>query len=467
LSSALYQTIPVTCPNCKTRFATPVMTIIDVGERPEAKAIFMSGQLNIAACPQCGYAGMLNTPLVYHDPDKELLLTYVPPEIGLSEVEQQRIVGDLTNRVISALPAEKRKGYLLRPKSYLRLEAMLKDVREAEGITQEMLDAQRAKAELLDRLLQTGEEQARQAIVQVNDAQIDYQFLDLLALNIEMAQRGQQPALASELLALQEQLLRWTTLGRELAARQEAIAGLGLSPEGDLREITRDGLLDKLIEAATQGGETKSVKIETLVAVGRPAIDYIFYQQLTERIAAAERAGQREQADTLTALRQTILDETARLDEQERQAAEEAMELLQQALESGDPQAFIRANISQVDDLFMSILMANLQAAERAGQTAAVEQLSKISEAVTAFILESQPPEIQFVNQLLSAEYPEGTLALLQENRQRITGQLLEVMRLVADDLAKSGRQETAQRMVQVREQAAGLAGLQTTVPLS
>jgi len=452
LSSALYQTIPITCPNCRTRFATPVMTIIDVGQHPEAKAIFMSGQLNIAACPQCGYAGMLNTPLVYHDPDKELLLTYVPTEIGLSEVEQQRIVGDLTNRVISALPAEKRKGYLLRPKSYLRLEAMLKDVREAEGITQEVLDAQRAQAELLDRLLRAGEEQARQAIVQANDAQIDYQFLDLLALNIEVAQRGQQPALASELLALQEQLLRWTTLGRELAARQEAIAGLG-------QQLTREGLLDKLIEAATQGGETKSVKIETLVAVGRPAIDYIFYQQLTERIAAAERAGQREQAETLTALRQTILDETARLDEQERQAAEEAMELLQQALESDDPQAFIRANISQVDDLFMSILAANLQAAERAGQTEAVEQLGKIGEAVTAFILESQPPEIQFVNQLLSSEYPEGTLALLQENRQRITGQLLEVMRLVADDLAKSGRQETAQRMVQVREQAAGMTG--------
>ena len=452
MSSALYQTIPITCPNCRTRFATPVMTIIDVGQHPEAKAIFMSGQLNIAACPQCGYAGMLNTPLVYHDPDKELLLTYVPTEIGLSEVEQQRIVGDLTNRVISALPAEKRKGYLLRPKSYLRLEAMLKDVREAEGITQEVLDAQRAQAELLDRLLRAGEEQARQAIVQANDAQIDYQFLDLLALNIEVAQRGQQPALASELLALQEQLLRWTTLGRELAARQEAIAGLG-------QQLTREGLLDKLIEAATQGGETKSVKIETLVAVGRPAIDYIFYQQLTERIAAAERAGQREQAETFTALRQTILDETARLDEQERQAAEEAMELLQQALESDDPQAFIRANISQVDDLFMSILAANLQAAERAGQTEAVEQLGKIGEAVTAFILESQPPEIQFVNQLLSSEYPEGTLALLQENRQRITGQLLEVMRLVADDLAKSGRQETAQRMVQVREQAAGMTG--------
>jgi hypothetical protein len=428
------------------------MAIIDVGQRPEVKALFLSGQLNIAGCPQCGYAGMLNMPLVYHDPDKELLLTYAPPEMGLSEMEQQRIVGDLINRVISALPAEKRKGYLLRPKSYLRLEAMLKDVREAEGITQEMVEAQRAQTELLDRLLQTEGEQARKAIAQANDAQIDYEFLDLLALNIELAQRGQQPALASELLALREQLLGWTTLGQELAAREEAIASLG-------PEITREGLLDKLIEAANQGGETKPVKIETLIAVGRPAIDYMFYQQLTGQIAAAEQAGQREKAEALTTLRQTVLDETARLDEQERQAAEEATDFLQQALENDDPEAFIRTNIDQVDNLFMNILMANLQAAERAGQTEAVERLTKISDAITALILESQPPEVQLVNQLLNADYPEGTLALLQENRQRITGELLEVMRLLTEDLSKRGREETVQRMIQIREQAASLTG--------
>jgi hypothetical protein len=196
-----------------------------------------------------------------------------------------------------------------------------------------------------------------------------------------------------------------------------------------------------------------------MVALGRPAIDYVFYQQLTERIAAAEQAGERGQAETLTALRQTILDVTARLDEEARQAAEEAGEFLQQALENDDPQAFIRANANQVDNLFMSILTANLQAAERAGQTAAAERLSKVSEAVTALVLESQPPEIQFINKLLSAEYPEGTLALLQENRQGISEQLLEVMRVVADDLGKSGREETAQRMIEVLEQARGLAG--------
>jgi CpXC protein len=459
VSSAPYQTIPVTCPNCRYRFVAPVMTIIDAGQRPEAKALFLSGQLNVAVCPQCGHAGMLNTPLVYHDPDKELLLTYVPPELNLPEIEQQRIVGDLTNRVISALPAEKRRGYLLRPKSYLRLEAMIKDVLEADGVTQEMLEAQRARADLLDRLLRAEGEEARQAIAQANDAQIDYEFLDLLTLNAELAQRGQQATLVSELEALRAQLLRWTTLGQELAAREEAIASLGLTPEGKLREITRDELLDKLIEAATQGGEHEAAKVETMISIARPAIDYLFYQQLTERITAAEQAGDRDRAKILTALRQTILDETARLDEEARQAAEEAMQFLEQAVKSDDPQAFIRANAHQVDGLFMSILSANLRAAEQAGQTEALEQLRKVSDAVTAMVLESQPPEIQFINQLLSAGYPDGTLALLQENRQKIDDRLLEVMRLVAEDLGKNGREDAAQQLTQVRDQARGLAG--------
>ncbi len=51
----MYQTVPVTCPNCNHRFASPVLTIIDVGQYPEAKSLFLAGQINIAVCPQCGH----------------------------------------------------------------------------------------------------------------------------------------------------------------------------------------------------------------------------------------------------------------------------------------------------------------------------------------------------------------------------------------------------------------------------
>ena len=99
MNEPTYQTVPVTCPSCQNRFVSPVLTTIDVGQRPEAKTLFLSGQLNVAVCPQCGHAGVLSTPLVYHDPDKELLFTYLPSELGVPEDERQRLIGDLTNRI--------------------------------------------------------------------------------------------------------------------------------------------------------------------------------------------------------------------------------------------------------------------------------------------------------------------------------------------------------------------------------
>lgn len=72
MNAPAYQNVPVTCPSCGNRFVSPVLTIIDARQNPDAKAMFLSGRINVAACPQCGHAGLLNTPIVYHDPDKEL-----------------------------------------------------------------------------------------------------------------------------------------------------------------------------------------------------------------------------------------------------------------------------------------------------------------------------------------------------------------------------------------------------------
>lgn len=448
MNTPTYQTVPVTCPNCNNRFVSPVLAIIDVTQNPEAKALFLSGQINVAVCPQCGHAGMLSTPLVYHDPEKELFLTFVPSELGLAEMEQQRIVGELTNRVLSALPAEQRKGYLLRPQNFLRLESMVEAILEADGITKEMLEAQRAKTDLLARLLRTTDENARRVIVQENDTQIDYQFFQILTLNIEIAQAEGQEQTVQQLLALREQLLDWTTIGRETASREQAIKELGT-------EITREGLLDKLVKAALV---EEQAKIETMVAVARSAIDYAFYQQLTERIETAENAGDTHQVETLKALRETILDLVAQIDAEIQQAAEQAAQLLHTILQSDDLEQAVRANLPRIDDLFLNVLAMNLDAAERAGRSEDTEKLQQIGNILMKLIEESQPPEVQLVNKLLTAEYPDGTQALLEENHQQITSELLEIIQLVGQDLAQSGREEAARHLAQVREQAVALS---------
>jgi hypothetical protein len=444
LSTPTYQAVPVTCPNCRNRFITPVLTIIDTSLNPEAKSLFLTGRVNVAVCPQCGHAGMLSTPLVYHDPEKELFLTFMPAELGTSEMEQQRVIGELTNRVISALPAEQRKGYLLRPRNFLRLEGMIEAILEADGITHEMLEAQRAKADLLNRLLQATSEEARKAIVQENDSQIDYEFFQLLSLNIELAQAEGQGEVADQLLALRGQLLDWTTVGHEVTAQEEAIKSLGT-------EITREGLLDKLVEAARAG---EAATVETLVAFARPAIDYIFYQQLTARIEVAEKAKDGQDVKTLKALRETILDLTAQIDAEMEEAAQEAAQFLQQVLDSDDPEQTLRDNLDQVDDLFLSVLTSSLDSAQRSGQKERSRQLEQVSATLMKLIQESQPPEIQFINQLLSAEYPEGTQALLEESRQQVDDRLLELMQLIGADFSQRGRDQAARRLEQIRHQA-------------
>ncbi len=426
---------------------SPVLTTIDAGLDPEAKALFLSGQINIAACPQCGHAGMLSTPLVYHDPDKELLFTYVPAELGLPENEQQRIIGDLTNRVMSSLPSEQRKGYLLRPRSFLRIEGMVEAVLEADGITPDMLEAQRAKADLLERLLHAPSDESRRTIAQENDDLLDYEFFQILTLNIELAQANAQEQANNQLLELRQQLLKWTTAGRELASREDAIRELGSG-------ITRESLLDKLVEAFRAGSIPK---VETMIAVGRPAIDYVFYQQLTARIEAEEEKGNSSEADKLKELRERVLDVTAQVDAELQRATEQASELLQQMLASEDLEESARAHLDQIDELTLNALALNLQAAHQAGRTDEAHKLQQLGDVLMKLIQESQPPEIQFINSLLTSDYPDGTRELLEENREQVNESMLELMRLVEEDLSQSGRVELAQRLAEIKKQAISL----------
>jgi hypothetical protein len=425
-----------------------VLTIIDPGQNPEAKALLLSGRLNVAICPHCGHAGVLSSPVVYHDANNELLLTFAAPELGLSDTEQQQVIGDLTNRVISALPAEQRKGYLLRPRSFLRLDAMIEAILEADGITPEMLARQRARASLLERLLVATSDDARRVIAQENDEEIDYEFFSLLTLNLEMADAEGQAQVAQQLRRLREQLLEWTVLGQEIVASEQAIKELG-------DEITREGLLDKLVQAALAGEQTK---VEAMIAFARPAIDYIFYQQLTARIEEAEESGNTDEAATLRTLRETTLDLTAQIDAQRQKGAEQSAELLQQIMDSDELEEAIRANLDRINELFLSVLATRLEAAVKSGHSEDAERLRQISDTLMSLIQESQPPQVQLINQLLSTDYPEGTKALLEENTQFVNDGLLEFMQVLEDDLAQNSRHELARKLGQIREQAAELA---------
>ncbi len=449
MSTPNYQTVSVTCPSCKTPFSTPIITIIDAQQNPEAKARLLAGQINIAVCPSCGSGGALGSPLVYHDAEKELLFTFMPSELGLPETEQQRVIGDLTNRVMMSMPPEQRKGYLLRPRSFLRLEAMIEAIFEADGISPEMLQEQRAKVDLLEKLLNTPDESARRLLAKENDSLIDYGFFELVTLNLEMSQASGRDEIASELETLRQQLLDWTTQGHDLRAEQEAIESLG-------DDITREGLLEKLVEAAVAG---ETVKIETLVAIARPAIDYQFYSQLTDRIDAANASGDRQLAETLKNLRQTLLDLTDKVDAEMQKQAQKRAALLEKILQSEDMEAAIRGNLREIDELFLRILSANLRAAEAEGRAEQAAQLNRVGEILTRLIENSQPPVIRLLSKLLQIQSAADIEAILKDHPDLVNADLLSLLEELKEQMEAEGRQDAAQQVTRIHEVAARLVG--------
>jgi hypothetical protein len=282
------------CPRCRQPVAADVEQLFDLNADPKAKQRFLSGSFNIVHCQNCGYEGSLATPLVYHDADKELLLTYFPPELGLPVNEQEKMIGPMINQVLNRLPPEKRKAYLLRPQTMLTQQQMIERVLESDGITKDMLAAQQQRLNLLQRLFSTAPE-GRAEIIKQEEALIDESFFSMLSRLIEasMAQGDQQSGRA--LSALQKELLSTTKVGQVLAEQaaeaEEAVKDL---QEASQKGLTRETLLDMIVNASSD------IRLTTLVSMARSGLDYSFFQILSERIDAAEG----EEKDRLTELRE-------------------------------------------------------------------------------------------------------------------------------------------------------------------
>ncbi|HEY63110.1 MAG TPA: hypothetical protein G4O02_00910 [Caldilineae bacterium] len=439
---ATKQRMPVQCPNCHMSFVAEVYHIIDVGKEPALKQQFLAGQLNQTACPSCGTPITLTAPILYHDPAKEFLGVFVPPQANLTNLEQQQRIGELTNTLMNSLPPEQRKAYLLQPRQFLTLESMVEAILEADGITREMLDAQRERLSLLQRLVQAVEDDERLRIIAAeNDEKLDEDFFALASAMIESAAAQGDAHSAQQLSTLLNKLMDMTTLGRRIRAQQEILSGLD-------ENTTREDILERLINAK------EDAAIEALVAVARPLMDYFFFQQLAERIEQAVRRGDQAEAQRLRDLRDRVLELQRQQDETIRQILERASRLLQAVLESDDPAATLRARKEEINETFMNVLAANIEAAERQGAIGAVRRLREIWEMTLNLLEEDLPSDLRLLNRLLRAEYPDGTRQLLMENRDELDQEFVESMRMMAESMRAQGQEELAKRLDNIRAQA-------------
>src|SRR5512133_15722 len=296
----------ISCPRCRQPIAANVEQLFDVTHAPASKQRLLSGQSNYARCPHCGYEGRLATPVIYHDNEKELLLTFFPPELGLPLNEQEKMIGPLIKQVMDRLPPEKRKGYLLKPQANFTYESMMETILNKDGISSEMIKSQQERVMLIEKLIQMTSADARLELIRQNEKNIDEQFFGLFSRIAQNAMQSGQEPIARALIELQKQLLDETAFGRELrgsVAEREAATKV-LQEAG--RSLTREKLLDLVLEAQSDA------RIRAYVSLARGGMDYVFFQNLTEKIEKA--AG--EEKTRLESIREKLLGFVAEVDKQ-------------------------------------------------------------------------------------------------------------------------------------------------------
>jgi hypothetical protein len=407
----------------------PPLQVVDVGRDPALKSALLSGRLtNLAA------------PFIYHDPSKQMAYVLMPMELNLRDTDQQRIIGQLTQAIMRGLPENAPRAYLLQPKMFFTFQSLIEAILEQDGISPEMLRQQQEKVDLLREMARMGDEAGLRAKARESDAKIDAAFFDVLSASIEANLNAGREQSAQALAGLQRVLLEETTYGKRVGERMATLEAFQKSP-------TRETLLEQLIAAPDM--ESK----EMLVAMGRQLLDYAFFQQLTQKLETADEAGK----DKLTALRKDVQEMRDKVDAASRAYMEEKAGLIQAIASSKDPLQTAREREAEIDDAFFAVLQANAQEAQRRGDEQSLKALSAINEIGMQIMAERQPPEVQMVNALLSAEYPEETGKMLEELKDVADDRLLGVMAQFADQLSQQDRTELGAKMTKIMVQARGI----------
>jgi hypothetical protein len=435
----------ISCPNCGAPIQADVRQLIDVGQDPSAKAKLLSGTLNRAHCGVCGFESSLATPLVYHDPENELLLTFIPVEVNMDKQEQERIVGSLINRVMEGLPPEDRKAYLLQPQSVLTMQGLIERVLETEGVTKEDIEAQRGKMRLFEDLLRANEAQM-ESFIEEHDEELDSTFFQLASLALQATPDQNARAAATQRL---ERAIELSSFGKRLQAQEEELKKAteslrALADDG----LTREALLDLFLDAPNDE------RVVALVNLTRPALDYSFFQLLSDKIEAVDG----DEEVRLTNLREQILEVTQEIDQIQQAQAERAASLLRTLLDAEDLDEAIQQAIPIIDDLFLGTLQANLRVAEERGDQETLERLREIEAKIQSLIQQSLPKGLQLAQKLLEAEDDEAAEALLQEQQELIDDDLLNALMGAIQQLEEADQPEAADRMRKMHKKALKLS---------
>ena len=437
------------CPRCRTPQTAEIQQLFDMNTDPQAKQKLLSGSANMIQCQACGYQGLYPTPIVYHDPSKELLLTHFPQELAIPVNQQEKMIGPLINKAVNDLPLEKRKAYLFQAKSMFTFQTLIETVLAADGISKQMLEDQQKRMFLIQRLVSTPNAESRKEIIHQEEALIDETFFALVNRLVEASLMEGDKQSAQQLAIFQKELLDETEVGRKIQEQmkdsQKAMEDIQNAAK---QGLTREKLLDLFIQSPSE------VYSSTLIGMTRTGIDYEFFSILTQKI---ESTSDQEQKDKLVALRVYMTEAIKQIDEQIQIEMKNAREMVDKIIAAPTLESGLQQYGNQVNDFFVEAVQTAMTDARKNSD---LEKLAKLNQLNTMIEDANKPPEsFQFIEDLLKTADGNSLKDLLNQNIEKVNDEFIQMLAGVISQSEEQGNQpQLVEKLKQIQRMALRLS---------
>lgn len=441
----------VPCPQCGRNFVTDVHQVVDSKRTPHLKQALLTGQLNLAQCPHCGYAAQLSTMLLFHDPEYEIFMVHVPEQLNMSTEQREQMIGKMAQQVMDSLPQEERRAYMFQPEMMLNYQSFLERVLETEGVTKEQIQRQKKQADLLRRLIGMDKDVVDH-LVKENINLIDEDFLSMVQTFLDQSLQMNDSKAASSLTNLRVKLMTETPAGQAMQRRETAVRKLQKSAKKE-GGLTPQLLVDALVENVNDEDA-----VDGIVAAGQQAMTYEFFTLLTEELEKREAAGD-PSAQKLKQLRGNLLELQKAMQDQSRAMLAEAEQTIQAIIDAEDKKEALALHLDKVDDAFMYVISMKMQEAQQQNDKEAFAALAEIQAMIMALVESQLPPELQMLNQLVRTDSSEQQDEILNANQAMLNEDMLQMMDRVIGQARESGQADQQAHLEAIKEKIAERVG--------
>lgn len=434
----------LTCPQCGTPYSAEVHQVVDSKHNPQLKQQLLNGQLNVAVCPNCGAGGQMATIMLFHDADHEIFMVHVPQELNLNQVQREQMIGQLTKQVMDDMPPEERRAYMFQPQIMLNWQSFMEKVLETEGITPEMIARQKKQSELLQTLIKADKD-VQDVLLKERADEIDETFFAMLQQFVDMASQMQDNQQMVKMTNLRARLMTETAVGQRMEQQQMALHKLS-------RQAKKEGGLTPamLAEHVIANQEQQHV-VDALVMAGQGALQYEFFSHLSKEIEKQEKAGDNAAVARLKEMRDDLLKLYEAMQTQSKNMMQAAMDTLNTLLAAPDKNQALAENAQNIDEAFMAVLVAKMNEAEQKNDMQQFQALNEIHSLIYAQMERTLPPHVQLLNELVRSESPEEQVQLLDENKQFVSDDLVQLIDQVMQQAGEQGQADLNGRLQSVK----------------